>query len=182
MFLKFHTIYSRFINFFSDNHCAMIFIPYFLVKDLISGMTLFQDSNQNGLYPLFSTSTNLQDPRTALIRVKAPVSTWYLQLGHPSTLVLQHIIFRLPSTGTTSTLSMCEACWLDKSLKLPFQSSIKRANHPIQLLRIDLWGPSPTTSYQGHRYYISNVDDCTRFFWIYFLWTKSKLITIFCNY
>ena len=38
----------------------------------------------------------------------------------------------------------------------------------------DIWGPNSTVSINGHRYYITIVDDFTRHTWIFFLKHKSK--------
>ena len=45
----------------------------------------------------------------------------------------------------------------------------------LELVHIDLWGPSPLTSLGGSRYYITFIDDLSRKVWVYFLKNKSDV-------
>ena len=41
--------------------------------------------------------------------------------------------------------------------------SEKRSSRVLDLLFMDVWGPSPTLSSSGNRYYLSIVDDYSRY-------------------
>ena len=45
---------------------------------------------------------------------------------------------------------------------------------PLELLHIDLYGPSTIESMHQKKYILIIVDDCTRFTWVFFLRLKSK--------
>ena len=49
----------------------------------------------------------------------------------------------------------------------------------LELVHIDLWGPSPVASLGGSRYYITFIDDSSRKIWVYFLKNKSDVFETF---
>ena len=51
-------------------------------------------------------------------------------------------------------------CW--KGRQLPAVHHKPRANNPLQLIHIDLWGPARSETAGGARYFLTCVDDCTR--------------------
>ena len=48
---------------------------------------------------------------------------------------------------------------------------------PFDILHADLWGPFSTISTLGHKYFLTLVDDYTRFTWVIFLKTKDQTKT-----
>ena len=62
---------------------------------------------------------------------------------------------------------------------LPFLTSISKYQEPLQLVHLDLWGPSPIQSSNGYKYYISIVDVFFRYAWIYLLRNKSDSFQAF---
>jgi hypothetical protein len=64
--------------------------------------------------------------------------------------------------------SVCNACQLAKSHQLPYNNSIHRSTSPIELIFFDVWGPAPTFV-GGFKYYISFIDDFSKFTWIYLM-------------
>ena len=49
----------------------------------------------------------------------------------------------------------------------------------LELVHIDLWGPSPVASLGGSRYYITFIDDSSKKVWVYFLKNKSNVFETF---
>lgn len=49
---------------------------------------------------------------------------------------------------------------------------------PLELIHSDVWGPAIASS-GGYKYYVSFVDDYTRFCWIYLLKHKSDVEQVF---
>jgi histone deacetylase 1/2 len=49
---------------------------------------------------------------------------------------------------------------------------------PLELVHTDVWGPARTSS-EGYKYYVSFVDDYSRFCWIYLLKHKSDVEQVF---
>ena len=58
---------------------------------------------------------------------------------------------------------MCESCILGKQKNVSFLKTGKTPKaEKLELVRTDLWGPSPVTSLGGSRYYITFIDDSSR--------------------
>ena len=81
-----------------------------------------------------------------------------------------------------ATQHFCEACQLGKIHKLHFPVTEIKTKSALELIHTDLWGPSPVISREGFRYYISFVDDFTRYTWIYPLKLKSEALEVFKLY
>lgn len=57
--------------------------------------------------------------------------------------------------------------------------SATRSDTPFDKIHCNLWGPTPIVSYTNYKYYVSFVNDYTKFIWFYPLQTKSGFFTIF---
>ena len=49
----------------------------------------------------------------------------------------------------------------------------------LELLHIDVWGPTQVSSLSGSRYYVSFIDDSTRKIWIYCIQNKCNVFDTF---
>ena len=56
---------------------------------------------------------------------------------------------------------------------LPFHKSTSVSSAPFELIHTDLWGPSPVASKGGSVYYVSFIDDYSRYTWVYLMAHKS---------
>ena len=65
---------------------------------------------------------------------------------------------------------------------LHFDSVETKTLAPLQLIYADLWGPSHVCSTQGYNYYLSILDDYSRFTWIFPLSAKSDALEVFTNF
>jgi len=55
-----------------------------------------------------------------------------------------------------------------KSHQLPYPQSDSVSSFPLQLVFSDVWGPAPSSV--GHyQYYVSFIDDFSKYTWIYLL-------------
>ena len=80
----------------------------------------------------------------------------------------------------------CECCVRGKQARTPFpKTTEKKTSAPLDLIHSDVYGPLKTPSVSGFRYFVSFVDDHSRYCTIYFLKKKSEVadrIEEFCNY
>ena len=76
---------------------------------------------------------------------------------------------------------MCDACQRAKSHQLPYSTSYHVTTVPLELIHSDVWHPAIASS-GGYKYYVSFVDDYTRFTWIYLLKHKSDVEQVFYNF
>lgn len=102
------------------------------------------------------------------------VHTWHNRLGHLSDQCLHTLKRSLHfDTSKAHAHTPCYICPLAKQKRLPFVSNNHMALHSFDLVHCDIWGPLRTDSYGGYRYFLTLVDDSTRFTWVYLLRHKS---------
>ncbi|KAG7599793.1 Retrotransposon Copia-like N-terminal [Arabidopsis suecica] len=149
------------------------------VKDKVTNKLLSQGSKLNGLY-------KLENPQFLAYYSSRQQATsdviWHRRLGHPHHQVMQHLSTISAISYNKTTKSMCEACQLGKTCKLPFSRSEFQASKPLERIHCDVWGPAPVTSVQGFRFYIVFIDNYSRFCWFYPLKLKSDVFSIFKSF
>jgi len=75
---------------------------------------------------------------------------------------------------------ICAACQKGKQVRSSFHSkNILSTSKPLELLHMDLFGPSRIKSYGGNYYALVIVDDYSRFTWTFFLTLKSEAFKAF---
>jgi len=68
-----------------------------------------------------------------------------------------------------------------KSHQLPYTSSHHTSNSPLDLIYSDVWGPAPL-SVGRHSYYVSFIDDYSKYTWVYLLKKKSDVFQVFHDF
>jgi hypothetical protein len=58
-------------------------------------------------------------------------------------------------------------------------SSTPISSIPLQLLFLDVWAPAPQTSVNNNRFYLSIVNDFSKYTWLYPLESKSAVCPTF---
>lgn len=77
-------------------------------------------------------------------------------------------------------LTPCDACKEAKARRVNFKPKHSiRSKKPLELLHLDLCGPMPKASINGHRYFLGIVDDFSRKVWTYPLKSKSDTFPTF---
>jgi hypothetical protein len=74
--------------------------------------------------------------------------------------------------------SVCDACQMAKSYQLPYPKSTSMSTFPLELVFSDVWGPA-SKSFGCFKYYVSFIDDYSKFTWIYLLKKKSDVFQNF---
>ncbi|KAI0507419.1 hypothetical protein KFK09_013544 [Dendrobium nobile] len=159
-----------------DNNLSIVFdASGFCIKDKQNNRTLLSGPCNRGLYRLSNTGTKPQ----ALSATTTSSTRWHRRLGHPHQQIISTISKHNRNLGIPTTIVSCSMCKATKGHKLPFPTSSSHNYKPLELIHMDVWGPSPITSNQGFRYYIAFIDDFTRFTWVYPLRFKSDVFSIF---
>ena len=76
---------------------------------------------------------------------------------------------------------MSEHCLVGKATRLPFHKA-KRASSPLQLIHLDIYGPMNVRARHGGDYFITFIDDFTRFVHVYLISHKSEASDCFIRY
>ncbi|CAJ2637857.1 unnamed protein product [Trifolium pratense] len=167
---------------FSSTHCY--------VQDPQSGRLIGTGHRQGGLYvldelrvPDTAASTSISNVDLSSFRLNLSSSNFYLwhsRLGHISASRLKYLV----STGALgklqiSDISDCCGCKLAKFSALPFNKSVSVSSEPFDLVHSDVWGPSPVLTKGGSKYYVSFIDDHTRYCWVYLMKNRSEFFSIY---
>jgi hypothetical protein len=173
----------------SGDYLVMFSGSFYCVQDLQSQKLIGTGRRENGLYILdelkvpvvvaaaATTTVDLSSFRLSLS--SSSFYLWHSHLGHVSS---SHLRF-LASTGAlgnlkTYDISDCSGCKLAKFSALPFNRSISVSSSPFDLIHSDVWGP-PVATKGGSRYYVSFIDDHTRYCWVYLMKHHSEFFEIY---
>lgn len=86
----------------------------------------------------------------------------------------------LNNTNEFFSLSFdCAPCKLDKRKSLLFPLQGSRASTCFEIIHSDGWGISHVISHAHYRYFVTFIDDYSRFTWVYFLCFKADVFSIF---
>lgn len=164
--------------------CVEFDSDYYLIKDKATGCTLLKGELSDGLYWLWlngvrvlkggisedSSTQHINKGSTAFILSRTRVNVaesrvlWHKRLGDPSLKTLELIIreCNIP-TKMNEQLEFCESFQLGKAHTLPFPNSVAQASENFDLVHTDVWGLALITSTNGYRYYVSFLDDYSRY-------------------
>ena len=105
---------------------------------------------------------------------------WHRRLGHVNmNLITQlnknELVRGLPKISFEKD-KVCEACQMGKQIKTSFKNkNFISTSRPLELLHMDLFGPSRTTRLGGKSYAFVIVDDFSRYTWVLFLAHKNDV-------
>jgi hypothetical protein len=160
----------------------MEFDPFGLsVKDLTTKNVIVRSNSTGPLYTMrlpgsLTPSSSVVAALTAVV-----LTTWHRRLGHPGPDALSSLSRSSFIQCTSKKHDFCHACQLGKHTRLPFCSSLYRAEHPFDLIHLDLW-TSLVVSVSGSKYYLVILDDFTHYLWTFPLKLKSNTFTTLSNF
>ena len=106
---------------------------------------------------------------------------WHKRYGHLSMQNMQ----KLKRDGLVSGLDfpsklspgfVCSACAYGKSKQAKFPSGSIKTSQPLQLIHSDVCGPIQNVSLGGCKYFVTFIDDFTRYVWVYVLKHKNEVM------
>ena len=110
---------------------------------------------------------------------------WHRRLGHLNMAAVRKLINGNLAKGVRTHISdsqtFCEPCVLGKSTRLPFKSTRPPTTRPLERVHSDV-GQIEQQSLEGHRYYVTFVDDYTHFTITYPMREKSEVFRHFQTY
>jgi len=111
---------------------------------------------------------------------------WHQRFGHLNVKDLQKLKSHDLVTGLKvkcSTMKLnCEVCNKCKIHQLPYKTSTKRENERLGLVHSDICGPMNVPSLGGARYFVTFIDDMSRYTEVIMLKKRSEVITAFKSY
>ena len=111
---------------------------------------------------------------------------WHKCFGHLGIGSLQKLAREELADGfdfdATRKLTFCESRPQGKQRRTKFSSSSRRAEEPLDLVHSDLCGKMNEKSLSGAEYFLSFIDDKTRYVWVYFLKSKDQVFQKFLEW
>jgi hypothetical protein len=166
-----------------DNDTFIEFHPYFfLIKDRKTRKVHLHGPCKGNLYPLPPSSSKYH--KLVFSAIKLSAARWHSRIGHPA----QHIVRRVVSTNnlpcaTSDSVdgSFYDACACTKAHQLPYSVPLSHSSVPLELIFSYVWGTA--IDLFGHKkYYVSFIDDYSKFTWLYLLRSKSKGLKYFLEF
>ncbi|GAB2265073.1 hypothetical protein Dimus_037799 [Dionaea muscipula] len=133
----------------------------------------------------FKSSDSVSFPSVAAINnstVSNKEYLWHVRLGHSSLQVREEQPDCLVFSPSSVRHFNCNICHLAKQKRLSFPSNPHKVDNIFDLIHIDIWGPFHIHSVEGFRYFLTIVDDKSRYTWAYFLKAKSDVREVLPNY
>lgn len=99
---------------------------------------------------------------------------WNMRLGHLSHYIHHNMSIQFPFISFHTNKDPCDACQFYKQKKLSHFSSVTNSSHIFEILHADIWGPYAHTSVLGPRYFLTLIDDFSRFTWVILMKSKKE--------
>ena len=133
---------------------------------------------QHGLYLLKEHNVNGNSITShSLVARKLPNSElWHRRMGHVPLPVLKK--FPSISNSCSSALEQCDICPMARQTRIPFKHSLTTSVTYFELIHMDVWGPYKITIYNGMNYFLTLVDDYSRWTWVFLLRLKSDVSSV----
>ncbi|KAK1694077.1 hypothetical protein QYE76_010774 [Lolium multiflorum] len=134
---------------------------------------------ENNLY-VVDLSKESPSPSTCLMAAKHDEGwLWHRSLGHINMRNLKQLVKGEHIVGLTGISfekdRVCSACVAGKQLKKKHPiKSIITTSRPLELLHLDLFGPSHYDTLGGSKYELVIVDDYSRYSWVFLLKSKDE--------
>lgn len=139
-------------------------------------MLSFNSSDESARVSVESSAADKSS--SSSLQAAKEINLWHFRLRYPSVSVLKDTLLSCNQLkmNTNDVPSVCYACQYEKQSKQPFKSTETKTKTALELIHTDLWGVVPIPSTHRHKYYISFVDDKTRYTWLFPITAKSEAL------
>src|SRR5438128_48368 len=115
--------------------------------------------------------------------VNADASVWHSRLCHVNFGLMSRLSsMSLIPNFTIAKGSKCHSCVQSKQPRKPHTADEERNLAPLELIHSDLCEMNGVLTKGGKRYFMTLIDDATRFFYVYLLHTKDEALDYFKIY
>ncbi|GJS43487.1 retrovirus-related pol polyprotein from transposon TNT 1-94 [Tanacetum coccineum] len=158
-----------------DNKCKVTFSEHDseITKN---GKVIGRGIRKKGLYVM--KLGNKPKDQICLATIDENSTLWHRRLGHANMRLIQslaskELVRNLPKLKFDQ--HFCDACKIGKQAHASHKANnIVSTTRCLELLHMDLFGPSAVRSYGGNRYTLVIVDDYSRYTWTRFLKNKTE--------
>ncbi|GJR44561.1 putative ribonuclease H-like domain-containing protein [Tanacetum coccineum] len=168
---------------FTDTDCLVLAKDFMLLDE---SMVLLRAPRKHNLYTINLNNLTLKGNLACLV-AKASVDKsvkWHRRMGHVNyknmnRLVKGNLVRGLPPKLFKNDHT-CVACCKGKQHKASYKAitAVSSISEPLQLLHMDLFGPTSIRSIDHKYYCLVITDDYSRFCWVFFLEHKDETYPI----
>lgn len=139
----------------------------------------------NGLYYVKESEVankveTIENPRISNLTM------WHNRYGHLNEVDLKKIVKSKAVHGVNfninEKLPTCIVCLKGKMTQTRFPTKSEKEVAPLEIVHSDVWGPARTESNGGSRYYVTFIDEATRWCVVTFMKAKSETLKAFKAY
>ena len=118
------------------------------------------------------------------IKVETELKLWHKRIGHINFQKLKGmqskgVIIGLLTFTEKEIIGVSEACQFGKQHRQPFPEERNVNKGILDVVDLDVCGPTQIGTFSGCRYYVSLIDDFSRHVWIHPMRQKSEAIEHF---
>jgi hypothetical protein len=154
-----------------------------VVSKMDDELVIFKGFRYSNLYlaDFYFEDANL---RTFLFTKATLGWLWHRRLAHVGMSTLKKILKKDMVRGLKDVVfekdKLCSACQAGKQVANTHPTKTFMAtSRPLELLHMDLFGPTIYASASGNLYFLVITDDFSRYTWMFFLHDKSEVASIF---
>ena len=126
----------------------------------------------NGLYVL-----DVEKTTSYFTNTSQNGNIWHRRLGHLNRYLLDQLAKGMAIGVWQRTDKTSEACVKGKHSRKPFKSTGARCTKDLlELIHSDVCGPMPTASIGWAKYFVTFIDDFTRYCFVYFMNSKTDVV------
>ncbi|GJY52709.1 pol polyprotein [Tanacetum coccineum] len=149
-------------------------------KNLVSGWLVY---DVNGMFKLnvmvVMNDINKMNSSTYLIESS---NVWHGRLGHVNFNSMRCLIkFNSIANFHIDSKYKCETCVEAKLTRSSFKS-VERKTKPLDMIHTNICDLKSLPTKGGNKYFITFIDDCTKYFYVYLLKSKDEAIDKFVLY
>ena len=150
----------------------------------LDNICYFEAKPRNGIYEIdVQTNNNIYHLSKRLKDNSNDSFLWHCRLGHISKARIKWLQSKgiLESTGENS-FDDCESCLAGKLAKDPFTHVGERASDLLGLIHSDVCGPFRTMTRNHERYFVTFIDDYSRYAYVYLMKHKHETFEKFKDF
>jgi len=171
----------------TDKGYTVVFRKHDAVITNTNDEIILKANKTNGLYYVNEAhevkfDTNVENQQVCN---KTEIYDWHSKLGHLNVKSLMKAKETLQGIDFNSkdSLDDCEVCIKGKLTRKPFHTSDnQRTTQPLEIVHSDVCGPFNTPSLGGSKYFVTFIDEYTRYSKVYFLKHKNEVLERFQDY
>ncbi|GJS15719.1 retrotransposon protein, putative, ty1-copia subclass [Tanacetum coccineum] len=150
-----------------------------------NNLVYFSVVSRDGIFEIDMFDSNTNDSSMYVVRKRAKLNLdsvllWQCRLGHISKTRIKKLQYNgLLNSTDLRAFEKCVSCMPGKMARKPYTHQVERAKDLLGLIHTDICGPFRTVSRQGASYFVTFIDDFSRYGYVYFLKHKHKVFETF---